>query len=93
MEGPFSITQAVQYSPVPVPPAVDGLLHISHNQTVGSLRKSFEQQQTEVVPLHAAGVLEFVNHDVAYVGADFLEDERRVTLAHQFVQQGVGVRK
>ena len=71
----------------------DGLLHISHNQTVGSLRKSFEQQQTEVVPLHAAGVLEFVNHDVAYVGADFLEDERRVTLAHQFVQQGVGVRK
>ena len=37
-------SQTVQYSPVAVSPAVNGLFHITHNKAVCSLRKSFEQQ-------------------------------------------------
>ena len=84
-------SQVVQYAPVAVSPAVDGLLHVAHDEAVGALRKAFEQEQAEVVPLHTAGVLKLVNHHVAYVGTQLLEDKRGVALAHQFVEQGVGV--
>ena len=56
-----------------------------------ALRQSFGQQEAEVVPLHTAGVLKLVYHDVANAAAQFFIDERTVSLGHQAVQQCVGV--
>ena len=85
--------QSVQDAPVAVSPAVDGLLHVAHDQAVLALCQSFQQQQAEVVPLHAARVLELVNHHVADGRPYLFEDKRRVPLLHQPVQQGVRVRQ
>ncbi|EJX06958.1 hypothetical protein EVA_04922 [gut metagenome] len=87
------LVQTVENSPVAVSPAVDRLLHIAHNQAVGSLRKALQQQQLEVVPLHAAGVLKLVNHHIADVGANLFEHKRRVAIFHQLMKQRVGVRQ
>ena len=56
-----------------------------------ALRQSFGQQEAEVVPLHAAGVLKLVYHHVANAAAQLFIDERAVSLGHQVVQQCVGV--
>ena len=85
------IFQVVQDVPVAVAPAVDGLLHIAYNQTVCTLGQSFVEQQAEVVPLHAAGVLELVNHDVVQGGAHLFVDERGVACSGQAMEQGGGV--
>lgn len=45
--------KTVQNAPISVAPAIDGLLHIAHNQAVRPLREAFEQQQAEAVLLHA----------------------------------------
>ena len=45
------------------------------------------QQYAEVLPLYGGGVLELVNHDVLQLRADLLEDEGRVAVADERVEQ------
>ena len=49
------------------------------------------EQHLEVHPLHGAGVLELVNHDVFQMAAHLLENERRIAFADEPVQQVLGV--
>ena len=49
------------------------------------------QQNAEVLPLHGAGILELVDHDVLELGTDLLEDKGRVALADEGVEQLLGV--
>ena len=63
------------------------MFHITHNHVHAFSAHGFEQQHFEVFPLHRAGVLEFVNHDVLELGADFLKDEGRVLVINHGLQQ------
>ena len=45
------------------------------------------EQHLEVLPLHGAGVLELVDHDVLQLSANLLEDEGRVAAVDECVQQ------
>ncbi len=84
----FVGTYIVKKSPVTVPPSVDTLLHIAHNEVLRPLmRHAFEQQFLEILPLYGTRVLKFINHDVLYPASDFLEHERRIGIFHQFIQQ------
>ncbi len=49
------------------------------------------EQDLKVLPLDGRRVLELVNHDVLQPGTDFLEDEGRVALVDERVQQLLGV--
>ena len=49
------------------------------------------QQHTEVLPLDGRGILKLIDHHVLQLGADLLEDEGRVALANECVQQLLGV--
>ena len=78
----------VEQSPVARAPAVDALLHVAHDEVLGLLvAHAFLQQQLEVLPLHRAGVLEFVNHDILQLSAYLLEDEGGVAVADKCMQQ------
>ena len=85
--------QSVQYAPVTVSPAVDGLFHVSYNQAVCSLRQTFEQQQTEIVPLHTRSILKFINHYVAYGCSYLFEYKRGISFFYQVMKQRVGIRQ
>ena len=45
------------------------------------------QQHAEVLPLNGGGVLELVDHDVLQLGAHLLEDERRVAVVDERMEQ------
>ena len=49
------------------------------------------EQHAEVLPLNGGGILELVDHHVLQLGADLLEDEGRVAVADQGVEQLLGV--
>ena len=85
--------QSGQNTPVSVSPAVDALLDVSHNQTAVLLCQTLFQQQMEILPLHARGVLKFVDHHHVDGRTDFLIDKRGITFADQSVKQSVRVRK
>ena len=52
----------VQEVPVATTPAVDALLDITDDKVLIALCKGVAEQGLEVAPLHARGVLEFVDH-------------------------------
>ena len=79
--------QSVQYAPVTVSPAV------SYNQAVCSLRQTFEQQQTEIVPLHTRSILKFIDHYVAYGCSYLFEYKRGISFFYQVMKQRVGIRQ
>ena len=68
----------VQDAPVAVPPTVDALFHVAHDEVAVSRSHAFLQQHFEVFPLHGRRVLEFINHDVVDVCAHLFVDERRI---------------
>ena len=88
-----AVVQTIQNPPVTIPPTVNGLFDISHNQAVRSLRKPFEQKQFEIPPLHSAGILKLVYHHVADIGSYLFEYKRGITVFHQLMKQGIGVRQ
>ena len=82
------LLNVVQQPPVAASPAVDTLLDVAHNQVFAvAMAHGLEQQHAEVLPLHGAGVLEFVYHDVLQLRANLLEDKRRVAVADEGVKQ------
>ena len=82
------VFDAGQQAPVAVAPAVDALLHIAHDEVLGILAAHrVLQQHLEVLPLHGAGVLELVYHDMFQLRAYLLEDEGRVAAVYQFVKE------
>ena len=85
------VIQAVENSPITIPPTINGLFDVSYNQTVCSLRQPFEQEQFEVAPLHSAGILKLVYHDIMDICPYLFEYKRGVTVFHQLVKQGVRV--
>ena len=86
-----AVVQTVKDSPVTVSPAVDGLFDVSYYQAVCSLSKPFEQEQFEISPLHPAGVLKLVDHDIADVGSYLFEHERGISVLNQLMEQGIGI--
>ena len=78
----------VKQSPVARAPAVDALLDVADNQVLGVLMAhALFEQHLEVLPLDGAGILELVYHDVLQLGAYLLEDERRVVVFDERVEQ------
>ena len=78
----------IQQFPVSLPPAVDALLDITHNQIVRvGLCHAVVKQLPEVLPLNRTCVLKLVNHDVFQIGSHLLEDERRIGVSHQCAEQ------
>jgi len=74
------IAQSRQNFPVAASPAVDALLDVAHDEAAFLLCQAFLQQQMEVLPLHARGILKLVNHYRIDGGTDFLVDKRGVSL-------------
>ena len=75
-----------QQAPIAVAPAVDALLHVAYNEVLSVLAAHrLLQQHLEVLPLHGAGVLELVNHDMFQLRAYLLEDKGRVAAVNQLM--------
>ncbi len=77
----------VQQRPVRVAEAVDALFHVADDQVRPAIRQALRHQGAEVVPLHAAGVLELVDHVVVHARTGLLVDEGGVAAADDLVQQ------
>ena len=77
----------IQQFPVGVAEAVDTLFYVSHNQIGPVVCQAFFDQRTEVVPLHAAGVLKFINHIMIDVRTGLFVDEWGVAASDHFIQQ------
>ena len=78
----------IQQPPVTGAPAVDALLDVANDEVLGvRMAHALLQQHLEVLPLHGGGVLELVYHDVLQLRAYLLEDEWRVAVLDERVQQ------
>ena len=85
---------AGQQPPVATAPAVDALLHVAHDEVLGAfVAHRLLQQHLEVLPLHGAGVLKLVDHDMLQLRANLLEDEGRVAAVDELMKQLLGVGK
>ena len=73
--------------PVGSAPAVDGLLHVTHDQVGLALRDAVGEERLEIAPLQQARVLRFVEHQVVVSVADLFIDERRVVVVDDAAQQ------
>ena len=74
-------------APVAAAPTVDALLHVADEEVAAALGEALEEEHAEVLPLQSRGVLKLVDHDMAQQGADLLEDERRVAVAHHATEE------
>ena len=82
------VLDAVEQSPVARAPTVDALLDVAYDEIGGVLvAHGLGEQYVEVTPLDGRGVLKLVNHHVLYLGANLLEDERRIALTDERVEQ------
>ena len=82
---------AVQEFPVRPPPAVNGLLHVTHDEIVETAGLTVPEQGPEVLPLHGRGVLELVQEEVFEPHAQLLINERGVGAVDDILEDGIGV--
>ena len=80
-----------QDGPVSVPPTVDALFHVAHNQVAEAGGHALQQQDFKVLPLHGGSVLELVYHHMMEKRAHFFENERSIVFFYQFVEQDGGL--
>ena len=56
-----------------------------------SSRFPTEQEQFEISPLHPAGILKLIYHDVMDIRSYLFEYKRGVTVFHQLMEQGIRI--
>lgn len=71
----------VEFLPVAAAPAVDGLLHVAHEEAFVALGRGVDEKFFEVAPLQGARVLKLVYHDVFETVAGTLHHEGSVAAA------------
>ena len=84
---PELLVCSLENLPVTSPPSVYALLHVAHQQTVSSAGQVLYQQITKVGPLHPAGILELIYHDMVELCASSLQDEGCITAFHHLAEQ------
>ena len=77
----------VQQFPVGVPEAIDTLLHVANDQVCLAPREAIPQQWEEIMPLHGAGILKFVDHVMVDPRAGLLIDKGCVAPVDHPAQQ------
>ena len=90
MHGHFFL-YVFQDGPVSVPPTVDALFHVAHNQVAEAGGHALQQQDFKVLPLHGGSVLELVYHHMMEKRAHFFKNERSVVFFYQFMEQDGGL--
>ena len=63
------------------------MFHVANDQIRPAIRQTLLHQGAEVIPLHAAGILELIDHIMIYVRTRFLVDKGGVTAADDLIQQ------
>ena len=77
-----------QYPPVPVPPAVNGLFYISHQDITVIFRKAVDDKGYEIFPLDPGGILKLIDHEMPVKITCFLIYEWRFIPADYSGKQG-----
>ena len=89
--GKFSLHLARHHPPVGAAPAVDALLHVTHQKVLLSLRDTVLDERAEIVPLNPGRVLKFVQQKMLEPHSQLLVDERSVRAVDYIPQNHVGI--
>ena len=63
------------------------MLHIANDQVRPTIRQTLLHQGPEIIPLHAAGILELIDHIMIYVRTRLLVDKGGVAATDDLIQQ------
>ena len=77
--------------PVRATPAVDTLLHISHDEAFLPTGFTFLKQGEEVVPLDPGRVLKLIQQEIVVEDTEFLVDERGVGAVDDIPEPDIGI--
>ena len=88
--GEILLDLARKQGPVGIAPAVDALLHVSHDEVVVGVGIALVQQGTEIVPLYVGSVLELVQQEILVAHAHLFVNEGGVAAGDDVLEDFVG---